>query len=217
MSASAALQDKPDATATGATHDEFLTHMKAMTAHYTAKGGARPKTTYALPVHLVHPVGEVVPAAAAAGAGKAAVDAALRDGQARTTAFATHQKDVVGAATTKLQKDNDTTAFQKQMQAYEDQAQQQAHDTIHQQYKVLTDLGLKHPEQQKRILSTVNQIGAFFTNLLVSVGQFFADIAKKIVAWIAQAVKWVENAAASVGKWVSGAVSSIGHFFSSLF
>ena len=167
-----------------------------------------------LPLHLVHPVGT---APAANDAGTQAVDAALKQGQAQTTSFANNQRDAVNAATSKLQQNHDTSDFAKKMEAQEAQAQQESHDHIHAQFKNLIDIGTKHPEQQHRILSATQQIGAFFTNLLASVGEFFSDVVKKIMGWINSAVDWIKGAAATVANWISGAVSSIGNFFSSLF
>jgi Fe2+ transport system protein B len=219
MTATAAVLERPPAkTKPTLTHDVFMHHMDAMRAHYTGgKRGAAPHTTYALPVHLLHPVSEGGVMHGAATEGKAQVDTALKASQAQTLAFATHQKDAVTSATSKLQQDHDTSSFSQQMQALEGQAQQQAHDNIHQQFQHLIDIGTKHPEQQNRILSLTNQIGAFFTNLIASVGQFFEDIFKKIMGWINSAVDWIKGAAASVAHWVSGAAASIGSFFSGLF
>jgi hypothetical protein len=218
MPASTTVLDKPvadPATPAVADHAEFLTHMNAMAAHYTTKSKS-PVAMYALPVHLVHPVSDT-PAPAKASAGAVAVDAALKAGKTQTTSFATNQRDAVNAATNLLQQNHDTSAFAKQMQALENQAQQQAHDNIHQQFQNLIQIGTAHPEQQQRILSLTNQIGAFFTNLISSVGAFFQKVAKEIMGWINSAVDWIKGAAATVANWVSGAVSSIGNFFSGLF
>jgi hypothetical protein len=218
MPASTTTLEKPAANQADpalADHSEFLTHMNAMAAHYTTKSKA-PVAMYALPVHLVHPASGT-PAPSKTSAGATAVDAALNTGKAQTTSFATKQRDAVTAATNLLQKNHDTSAFAKQMQALENQAQQQAHDNIHQQFQNLIQIGTAHPEQQQRILSLTNQIGAFFTNLLSSVGAFFENVAKEIMGWINSAVDWIKGAAATVANWVSGAVSSIGNFFSGLF
>ena len=218
MSASTATLDKPAAKpAVGVTQHEFETHMTAMAKHYAAKPGVKAATVYALPTHLLHPVGEGGVMAAPSSAGKAAVDAALKTSQTQTTQFANQQKDAVNAATSKLQQNHDTASFAQQMQALEGQAQQQAHDNIHAQFQNLIKIGTAHPEQQSHILSLTSQIGAFFTNLIESVGQFFKDVAAKIIGWINSAIDWIKGAAATVANWVSGAVSSVEHFFGGLF
>ena len=102
------------------------------------------------------------------------------------------------------------------MNAQREQAKTDSDQHIDNEFNNLIAIGTKYPEQQKRILSLTQQIGAFFTNLLGSVANFFTDIYNKIVGWISSAVNWIEGAAATVGNWFSGAVSTIGSFFAGL-
>jgi hypothetical protein len=246
MSATAtATQDKPSAAPLmmgeseppKLTHADFMHHMTAMKAHYKAansNGGIGPTHAYALPVHLMFapPDAESSPAEAASsptGAafaasaavrrpsqGKAEVDAALSASKAGTTAFAEHQKRAVEAATKKLQGDHDTSDFAAKMNAQKQKAKEESDRRIDETFNKLIEIGTKHPEQQHRILSVTQQIGAFFTSLLANIAGFFLDIYRKIVGWINSAADWVKGAAAAVNDWIHGAVNKITHFFAGL-
>jgi hypothetical protein len=212
---SATLEAKPAAPTVA--HAEFMQHMTAMKSHYkssNSNNGTGPTHAYALPVHLVVPTN--APATAAATDGAPEVDAAVQASKASTTAFAQDQRNAVTAATNKLQSSHDTSAFAAQMNAQRDQAKADSDKHIDNEFDNLIAVGTKYPEQQKRILSLTQQIGAFFTNLLSSVASFFTDIYNKIVGWINSAVNWIEGAATAVGNWFSGAASTIGSFFAGL-
>jgi len=198
------------------THADFMHHMTAMNVHYKAansNGGLGPTRVYTLPIHMMFPP---IGAAHRPTQGKAEVDAALGASKATTTAFAQNQKNAVDAATNKLQSDHDTSAFGAAMNAQRQKAKEESDRHIDDTFNKLIEIGTKHPEQQHRILSVTQQLGAFMTSLLANVAGFFMDIYNKIVGWINSAVDWVKGAAAAAGEWLSGAVSSIGHFFSSL-
>ena len=155
--------------------------------------------------------------AATVSPGQAQVDAAIKASQQNTTAFAQQQTGAVNAATNKLQSTHDTSAFAAAMNAQRQNAKAESDKQIDATFDNLINIGSQHPEQQQRILSLTQQIGAFFTNLLAKVASFFTDIYNKIMGWIHSAVDWVKGAAAAVGNWLKGAVGSISHFFGGLF
>lgn len=198
------------------THAVFMQHMTAMNTHYKStngNNGTGPTHAYALPVHLMFPTGVVLHLPTD---GSMQVDAAVKASKDSTTAFAQDQTNAVNAATSKLQGDHDTSSFAAAMNAQRQKAKDESDKRIDDTFNTLIDLGTKHPEQQHRILSLTQQIGAFLTNLLSKVASFFTDIYNKIVGWINSAADWVRGAAAAVGDWLSGAVSSIGSFFAGL-
>jgi hypothetical protein len=206
------------------THDVFLQHMLAMKSHYksgNSQNGAGPSHPYALPIHLMfapegaHSNDEGM--AAVASPGKAQVDAVVKASQQKTTAFAQHQTNAVNAATKKLQSTHNTTDFAAAMNAQRQNAKAESDKQIDATFDNLISVGTQHPEQQQRILTLTQQIGAFFTNLLAKVATFFTDIYNKIMGWIHSAVDWVKGAAAAVGNWLKGAVGSISSFFGGLF
>jgi hypothetical protein len=206
------------------THDVFLQHMTAMKTHYksgNSHNGTGPTQAYALPIHLMfapegaHSNGEGM--AAVANPGKAQVDAVVKASQQNTTAFAQHQTNAVNAATNNLQSTHNTTDFAAQMNAQRQKAKQESDQRIDDTFNQLIDIGTKHTDQQQRILTLTQQIGAFFTNLLAKVASFFTDIYNKIMGWIHSAVDWVKGAAAAVGSWLKGAVGTISSFFGGLF
>ena len=207
------------------THEVFLQHMSAMRSHYksaNSHNGTGPTHPYALPIHLMfaplgpHP-GKGEGMAAVASPGKAKVDAAIKASQQNTTVFAKNQMNAVNAATKTLQSTHDTSAFAAAMNAQRQKAKQDSDKQIDATFDNLINIGTQHPEQQQRILTVTQQIGAFFTNLLAKVATFFTDIYNKIVGWIKSAVDWVKGAAAAVGDWLNKAGSSIANFFGSLF
>ena len=209
-------------TGNGFTHEEFVTHMKAMATHYKGNPvtGAGATHAYALPVHMAHVVsstGVMRLAPKATPAGKQALDTALQQDKVRTNAFAQQQHDFVQGQTTKLQGTHDTANFAAAMNAQRQKAKQDSDAHIDQTYDKLINIGTQHPELQSQILSVTQKIGLFFTSLLANIGSFFNDIYNKIVGWINSAVDWIKGAAATAAKWISGAVSTIGHFFSSIF
>ena len=206
------------------THDVFLQHMSAMKSHYksgNSQHGTGPSHPYALPIHLMfapegaHSNGEGM--AAVAGPGKAKVDAVVKASQQKTTAFAQHQTNAVNTATNKLQSTHNTTDFAAAMNAQRQSAKAESDKQIDATFDSLISVGTQHPEQQQRILTLTQQIGAFFTNLLAKVATFFTDIYNKIMGWIHSAVDWVKGAAAAVGNWLKGAVGTISSFFGGLF
>jgi hypothetical protein len=233
MSGTAAVIDLPPALApmmpvdepTELTQDVFLQHMHAMKTHYksgNSHNGTGPTHPYALPIHLMFPKEGTLPRhsegmAATASPGKTLVDAAVKASQQNTTAFAQQQTNAVNAATNNLQNSHDTAGFAAAMNAQRQKAKQDSDKQIDDTFNKLIDIGTQHPEQQQRILSLTQQIGAFFTNLLAKVASFFTDIYNKIMGWIHSAVDWVKGAAAAVGNWLKGAVSTISSFFGGLF
>jgi hypothetical protein len=208
------------------THDVFLHHMMAMKSHYksgNSQNGTGPSHAYALPIHLMfapegaHSNGEGMAMAAVASPGKAKVDAVVKASQQKTTAFAQHQTNAVNAATKKLQSTHNTTDFANAMNAQRKNAKAESDKQIDETFDNLISVGTQHPEQQQRIMTLTQQIGAFFTNLLAKVATFFTDIYNKIIGWIHSAADWVKGAAAAVGNWLKGAVGTISSFFGGLF
>jgi len=103
------------------------------------------------------------------------------------------------------------------MNAQRKNAKAESDKRIDETFDNLISVGTQHPEQQQRILTLTQQIGAFFTNLLAKVATFFTEIYNKIMGWIHSAVDWVKGAAAAVGNWLKGAVGTISSFFGGLF
>jgi hypothetical protein len=224
-SAPAPIMLMPVDEPTELTHEVFLQHMSAMKSHYksaNSHNGIGPTHPYALPIHLMfapegaHP-GKGEGMAAVASPGKAQVDAVVKASQQNTSAFAQHQMNAVNASTNQLQSTHDTSAFAAAMNAQRQKAKAESDKQIDATFDNLINVGTQHPEQQQRILTLTQQIGAFFTNLLAKVASFFTDIYNKIMGWIHSAVDWVKGAAAAVGDWLNKAGSSISHFFGSLF
>jgi hypothetical protein len=205
------------------THEVFLHHMNAMKGHYksgNSHNGTGPTQAYALPIHLMFPRERAVSKgpgmAATVSPGQAQVDAAIKASQQNTTAFAQQQTGAVNAATNKLQSTHDTSAFAAAMNAQRQNAKAESDKQIDATFDNLINIGSQHPEQQQRILSLTQQIGAFFTNLLAKVASFFTDIYNKIMGWIHSAVDWVKGAAAAVGDWLKSAAGTISSFFGGL-
>ena len=225
MSATATLpvtETDVEETGNGFSHEEFVTHMKAMAAHYKGNPVTLTGAThaYALPVHMTHvisPTGVMRPAPHATPAGKQALDSVLQQDKSNTTNFAQQQHDFVQAQTNKVQASHDTSSFAAAMNAQRQKAKQDSDAHIDDTYNKLINIGTQHPELQSQILSVTQKIGLFFTTLLANVGAFFTNIYNKIVGWINSAVDWIKGAAQTAAKWLSGAVSTIGSFFSSIF
>lgn len=204
--------------------EEFVFHMKAMAEHY----GSGATHTYALPSALLYgdPDDETgITSFAAANDddpdGTAAVNADLNDYKTSMTETVNSSGDAAKKSVDTLKSSSgdqsDTDAFVAAMKKQEAEQQAAAKKQIHKNFQKLIDTGVKHPKQQKRILTATQLIGAYFTQLLGSVGKFFSKLADSVVSFFKDVGKWFEGAYNSVKNWVSGAAHSVGHFFSSLF
>lgn len=203
-------------------HDAFVHHMTAMREHH--KSGA--SHTYSLPVDLLYTDSEngagLYGFTANDDDGGAQVTADLESYKADTTSFVDSQKNSASSSVDVLKdnkKPNDATtnAFIDAMNKQKAAAKKKSDEIIDKNFDKLIETGTKHPKQQKRILSATQQIGAFFTNLLVSVGKFFSGLASSIVDFFKGIGEWFSNAGKAIASWTEGAVSSVGNFFGSLF
>jgi hypothetical protein len=203
------------------TQEAFVHHMNAMREHH--KSGAT--HTYSMPVDLLYSDAEndsgLYGFTANDSDGGTEVTAALKDYKTDTDGFVDNQKSGAQSSVNTLKvsgKDSAATkAFIAAMNKQKAEAKKKSDAIIDKNYEKLINVGIKHPAQQKRILSVTQQIGAFFTNLLSSVGDFFENLGKSIVNFFKNVGEWFSNAGKSIANWTTGAVHSVGHFFSSIF